>query len=546
MKGLELPMNLMIYVVLFALVLFGGYYFYNQGFSNLKDIFGSGIFSSVQEEAEASASVAALAAAMDAAAELDGIYGAKECEMIALAAVERKSAELRNLFNFLGCSDFLKGKYSSSPEITGANKVEDYGSVLKNSFGLSLSGYLPDIDGCNFKMEADGTVTGTCSYAGVEKTVRCEHTAMKCCVIGYDPTSSAPIPGWVGENDRAKCRQRTRITDCSPAEVKPHYTCEVDFELPQKITAEKAQDWIIAFGDPKYLVYWQKWPSGEENAWMGKLEWAENTVTLFLATKAAEVAGSCTLGKLGGAALTKVLKFLKVSKIAGVEKRSERLVTREGKDLNKLSENEQLRAIGLKDSMIKKLKDSGKTLGYGLVAGASGVSAIETWLDSVTFKLETQAPDSLLLVSPGKKLNEFKLKYAKDYTFVALDRNGADVWFYSASPCKARYRVGAMSYKCKQSIKVDGKYMCVEPSAVHSDWKRYPGPDATEKGLWVKAEKKDGFCFRDSMAAEVAEKLGIAAGLVGLAPGLGCGASAGLTAVGAGLAIVGDKMASWP
>ena len=87
--------------------------------------------------------------------------------------------------------------------------------------------------------------------------------------------------------------------------------------------------------------------------------------------------------------------------------------------------------------------------------------------------------------------------------------------------------------------------MCVDFGA-RAEELLFPEDYATEKGLWVKAEEKDGFCFRDSMAAKVAEKLGIAAGLVGLAPGLGCGASAGLTAVGAGLAIVGDKMASWP
>ena len=149
-------------------------------------------------------------------------------------------------------------------------------------------------------------------------------------------------------------------------------------------------------------------------------------------------------------------------------------------------------------------------------------------------------------MSPGKKLNQFNLKDASGYTFVALERYGPEVWFYSASPCKTTYRVGVMSYKCENSIKVDGKNMCVKATAVSSNWRKYPGPDATDKGLWVEAENKDGFCFRSSRAAEAAEVLGIAAGLVGLTPGLGCGPSAGLTAVGAGLAIVGDKMASWP
>ncbi len=546
MKGLELPMNLMIYVVLFALVLFGGYYFYSQGFSNLKDIFGSGIFSSVQEEAEASASVAGLAAAMDAAAKLGEVYGAEECEMIALAAAETKSSRqpsrLEDLFTFLGCSDILKGYTAKTPE--------EYGRALKNS-GRSLREYLPEVEGCEFEMNADGTVVGTCSYAGVKKTVRCTHTAMKCCVIGFDPTSSATITGWVGENDGAKCRQRTWITDCSPAGVKPHYTCEVEFELPQEITAEEAQDWIIAFGDPQYLVYWQKWPSGEENAWMGKLEWAENSVTLFLVTKAAEVGTSCTLGKLGGSVLGRVLNLFKASRVKKIFFKSKKGVSagdikidgtaeiRNAKKFNELSVEDKLKAIGL------KAKDSMKRLGYGLAGGVSGAAAIETWLDSVTFKLETQAPDSLLLVSPGKKLNEFKLKYTEGYTFVALERYGPKVWFYSASPCTATYRVGVMSYYCKTRIDVGNKKMCVDFGA-RAEELLFPENYATDKGLWVRAENKDGFCFRSSKAAEAAEVLGIAAGLVGLTPGLGCGPSAGLTAVGAGLAIVGDKMASWP
>ena len=58
-------------------------------------------------------------------------------------------------------------------------------------------------------------------------------------------------------------------------------TCTVkNFNLSQKVS--KAEEWIAGYGDPKFLVYWQNFPVGEDAAWSGYRTWLEDTFVFFL------------------------------------------------------------------------------------------------------------------------------------------------------------------------------------------------------------------------------------------------------------------------
>ncbi len=52
-----------------------------------------------------------------------------------------------------------------------------------------------------------------------------------------------------------------------------------NFHLPQEIS--DAEEWIEGFGDPRFLVYYYKFPHGEEAAWSGWSEWFKGSDTLI-------------------------------------------------------------------------------------------------------------------------------------------------------------------------------------------------------------------------------------------------------------------------
>lgn len=59
------------------------------------------------------------------------------------------------------------------------------------------------------------------------------------------------------------------------------FKCNViKFELPQEIS--KAEDWILGYGDPQFLVYWQDFPSGEDESWGSFGTYTEDVALLLL------------------------------------------------------------------------------------------------------------------------------------------------------------------------------------------------------------------------------------------------------------------------
>jgi len=105
------------------------------------------------------------------------------------------------------------------------------------------------------------------------------------------------------------------IKDCNVDNPTDYFDCYVsNFTLPQNITT--AQEWIPAFGDPEYLVYYEKFPEAAATYW--HKEWTDmfNLYTIGFVTAS---------GILNTVGAGKVAKIAQVGK-EGVEELGEKLI----------------------------------------------------------------------------------------------------------------------------------------------------------------------------------------------------------------------------
>ena len=69
-----------------------------------------------------------------------------------------------------------------------------------------------------------------------------------------------------------------------------------NFQLPQKLKGPlEFEEWINGYGDPKYLVYWQAFPIGEDSDWKSWSAWYSGVGTIGFAVSCA-LGGIITLG----------------------------------------------------------------------------------------------------------------------------------------------------------------------------------------------------------------------------------------------------------
>ncbi|WP_456474852.1 hypothetical protein, partial [Candidatus Pyrohabitans sp.] len=267
--------------------------------------------------------------------------------------------------------------------------------------------------------------------------------------------------------DEESCNAMVRlgILGEKPKPEETKYGCEVvGFELPQKVEGG-FKEYVLNTGDPKYLAYWQKWPQGEEAAWMGLLDWSENMFSIFMWAAAGAVAGGCGL------------KYVKEKEMSELNKLITKIEARLGKDTVRLvgKGKETIRDRGLKSADqiadaigLKKITYKSASIGKNLVltAGVGGYTVsqgAEFWLDSIAYKFEKEKGNTLILVNPGRKGYEFSLgENTKEY-HVILERDwineGDDVSFYLASPCKTDLQVVAYPVKVEGGKK-KSKYTC--------------------------------------------------------------------------------------
>ena len=73
--------------------------------------------------------------------------------------------------------------------------------------------------------------------------------------------------------------------DCKMELEIPTISCSVnDFLLPQTFEGlDKPKQWIEGFGDPEFLVYYEKFPFGEEKSWSGIDSWIKGSTHIMFA-----------------------------------------------------------------------------------------------------------------------------------------------------------------------------------------------------------------------------------------------------------------------
>ncbi|MFH1641290.1 MAG: hypothetical protein ABIC04_00145 [Nanoarchaeota archaeon] len=99
--------------------------------------------------------------------------------------------------------------------------------------------------------------------------------------------------------------------------AKEKFSCTVNgFELPQVVTS--AEEWLLDYGDPLYLVYYEKFPEGEQKAWE-----AEANV-LFMVGLGARL--GLALIPFVKTPLTKAWAFVKPDKLKKISKFTEELL----------------------------------------------------------------------------------------------------------------------------------------------------------------------------------------------------------------------------
>lgn len=90
-------------------------------------------------------------------------------------------------------------------------------------------------------------------------------------VAGSGSTPGSFLTGQAVETSEGYVPEHSTNVTCSLAEDGSYSKCMIEnFQLPQKVTS--AEEYITNFGDPQYLVYWNKFPI-EENTWTFKTDW---------------------------------------------------------------------------------------------------------------------------------------------------------------------------------------------------------------------------------------------------------------------------------
>ena len=95
---------------------------------------------------------------------------------------------------------------------------------------------------------------------------------------------------------------KSMCLNCDPTRKK----CDlIGFELPQKINQTGIEKWLQGYGDPKYIVYYEMFPQGEEDAWQIS---KATTASIVLTTASVTLDMLPAVGKLISTS-TKMSKF---------------------------------------------------------------------------------------------------------------------------------------------------------------------------------------------------------------------------------------------
>lgn len=291
-----------------------------------------------------------------------------------------------------------------------------------------------------------------------------------------------------------------------------------NFELPQNITKTSSADYIAGYGDPKYVLYYESFPVGEEESWMiDESSVALGTIVmedlfvgvltvkakiigrLFMKTKAAskvaavettKTAESLVTGLSQDSTLSALKKAFEKNKYILNKKKvtasqlnhyfdksftdAEKIIKMNSPELNTLVKNVEKNPEILKQveafqaDMIKK---------YGItVADRTTKGAVALWVASAAYEsdLENQKFNPVGMndlglkienippsISGQSQLKDLDIKSSSSLIVLVKDKTrviGTSNYqrFYLASPCKADLKIRKTSCSCEKPKDMKG------------------------------------------------------------------------------------------
>jgi hypothetical protein len=161
---------------------------------------------------------------------------------------------------------------SLSPCIFNA---EDYSESLQSSSTPSLSGKLVTGFQTVIKTQSSKTSEVKCNNQIVGVTCDCTYT-----YGGRAGSLRTQITSTTRDQALADCKAWLLSQGLAEQQILPQVFCSDkaitsctvnNFQLPQKVG--NIQEWIDGLGDPQYLVFWQKFPEGEDASWKSESTW---------------------------------------------------------------------------------------------------------------------------------------------------------------------------------------------------------------------------------------------------------------------------------
>ena len=257
-------------------------------------------------------------------------------------------------------------------------------------------------------------------------------------------------------------------------EKEEYHGCRVyNFVLPQNVS--DAKKWIAGFGDPKFLMYYEQFPMGEEKAWTGYSSWFKNVGTVVIwampVSKIFKAGKSYFVGKIkdAGRALTSSAKegiegtlaklglkaeeteIMAFSKTLDRETRRKILTEKYGKQFYENHIRGRIDTETLKTAM--------KTAGVLTPVALAGAI-----LDSFNEKYY-RIPHKLILKQPFTDVDKFTIG-ARTYDYPIMLNKDDDklVNLYLVSPCEANLTVTLSTAFCQNYTKTDKGIHCISES----------------------------------------------------------------------------------
>jgi hypothetical protein len=215
------------------------------------------------------------------------------------------------------CSAFYAGSSTTSPYSipwsTTSNVIsKDYSDFMTGLATAAAQGSGPNMTSvdCKTVVTKKETVDATAhrfAHTNIKYTpdnIPNKDRYFECISYGIDSkgkwTTGSTVAGEYGL-ECYTCGDDTRIGNTRTCEhiISSDYVCEVDdFHLPQN--TDYADEWLAAYGDPKYLVYWQAFPPGENSDWnKEETSWYSQIGTSIFGL-------SCIAGGVAGGIITAV------------------------------------------------------------------------------------------------------------------------------------------------------------------------------------------------------------------------------------------------